>query len=68
MPLLAERFARQRLTALARIEGNSDDTRPIVLFLCVHNAGRSQMAMGFFQHLAGDQAMPGPEDPNPPVR
>lgn len=57
LPLLAERFARQRLNALARIEGNSDDTRPVVLFLCVHNAGRSQMAMGFFQHLAGDQAI-----------
>jgi arsenate reductase len=27
-----------------------------VLFLCVHNAGRSQMALGWFQHLAGDRA------------
>jgi arsenate reductase len=34
-----------------------DDDRPTVLFLCVHNAGRSQMAMGFFQHLAGDGAV-----------
>jgi arsenate reductase (thioredoxin) len=57
LPLLAERFARQRLTALARVEGRSDDSRPVVLFLCVHNAGRSQMAMGFFQHLAGDRAI-----------
>jgi arsenate reductase len=32
-------------------------TRPTVLFLCVHNAGRSQMAMGWFQHLAGDRAV-----------
>jgi protein-tyrosine-phosphatase len=31
--------------------------RPTVLFVCVHNAGRSQMAMGFFQHLGGDQAV-----------
>jgi arsenate reductase (thioredoxin) len=31
-------------------------TRPAVLFLCTHNAGRSQMAMGFFKHLAGDRA------------
>jgi arsenate reductase (thioredoxin) len=31
-------------------------TKPTVLFLCTHNAGRSQMAMGFFGHLAGDQA------------
>jgi arsenate reductase (thioredoxin) len=29
----------------------------VVLFLCVHNAGRSQMALGFFQHLAGDAAV-----------
>jgi protein-tyrosine-phosphatase len=28
-----------------------------VLFLCVHNAGRSQMAMGFLRHLAGDRAV-----------
>ena len=28
---------------------------PRVLFVCVHNAGRSQMAAGFLQHLAGDQ-------------
>jgi len=28
--------------------------RPTVLFVCVHNAGRSQMAAGYLQHLAGD--------------
>lgn len=32
------------------------DIKPAVLFLCTHNAGRSQMAMGFFGHLAGDRA------------
>jgi arsenate reductase len=32
------------------------NTRPAVLFLCTHNAGRSQMAMGFFRHLGGDRA------------
>jgi arsenate reductase (thioredoxin) len=32
-------------------------TKPTVLFLCTHNAGRSQMAMGFFSHLAGDRAV-----------
>lgn len=31
--------------------------KPTVLFLCTHNAGRSQMAMGFFTHLAGDAAV-----------
>jgi arsenate reductase len=29
--------------------------KPTVLFVCVHNAGRSQMAAGFLSHLAGDQ-------------
>jgi len=31
------------------------DRRPAVLFLCVHNAGRSQMAAGWLRHLAGDR-------------
>ena len=31
-------------------------SRPTVLFLCTHNAGRSQMALGFFTHFAGAQA------------
>ncbi|MDZ5623197.1 arsenate reductase ArsC [Nocardioides sp. HM23] len=56
LPLLAERFAKQRLHAMARVEGH-DDGKPIVLFLCVHNAGRSQMALGFFNHHAGDNAV-----------
>jgi arsenate reductase len=29
--------------------------RPAVLFVCVHNAGRSQMAAGYLRHLAGDR-------------
>ena len=57
LPLLAERFARQRLQALAKVEGRHDAGVPVVLFLCTHNAGRSQMALGFFQHLAGDDAI-----------
>ena len=31
------------------------ETKPTVLFVCVHNAGRSQMAAGFLKHLAGGQ-------------
>jgi protein-tyrosine-phosphatase len=31
--------------------------KPTVLFLCTHNAGRSQMALGYFTHLAGDRAV-----------
>lgn len=57
LPLLAERFARQRLRALAKVEGKANDGLPTVLFLCVHNAGRSQMALGWFIHLAADRAV-----------
>ncbi len=57
LPLLAERFARQRLRALAKVEGKHHDGKPTVLFLCTHNAGRSQMAMGFFTAMAGDAAV-----------
>jgi arsenate reductase (thioredoxin) len=57
LPLLAERWARQRLTALARVEGKITDGKPTVLFLCTHNAGRSQMALGYFNHLAGDRGV-----------
>jgi protein-tyrosine-phosphatase len=54
--ILSERFARQRLTALAKVEGKRDSGLPVVLFLCVHNAGRSQMALGWFTHLAQGRA------------
>jgi protein-tyrosine-phosphatase len=57
LPLLAERFARQRLTALARVEGKTHDGKPLVLFLCTHNAGRSQIALGYFQKLAAGNAV-----------
>jgi protein-tyrosine-phosphatase len=32
-------------------------SKPSVLFLCIHNAGRSQMALGWFRALAGDHAI-----------
>ncbi|QXC63592.1 arsenate reductase ArsC [Aquihabitans sp. G128] len=54
---MAERFARQRLQALAKVEGKSKTGLPTVLFLCVHNAGRSQMALGWLNHLAGPNAV-----------
>lgn len=57
VPLLAERFARQQLQAVARIEGNTGDGKPTVLFLCTNNAGRSQMALGFFTEMAGGRAL-----------
>ena len=54
VPLLAERFAKDRLRALVRLESEPTSLNPSVLFLCVHNAGRSQMAAGWMRHLAGD--------------
>src|SRR6202022_2559499 len=59
LPLLAERFARQQLHAIAKINGKSHDYQLVVSFLCNHNAGRSQMAMGFFKQLAGGGAVGG---------
>jgi arsenate reductase (thioredoxin) len=46
VPVLAHRFTRERLKALAQAEGMVTKEQPEVLFVCVHNAGRSQMAAG----------------------
>ena len=52
-----ERFARERLEALVHSEDLSARKVPAVLFLCVHNAGRSQMALGWFKQLVGQRAV-----------
>ncbi len=57
LPVLAEKFARERLRALGRLDGSLSSTLPGVLFMCVHNAGRSQMASGWLRHLAGDRVV-----------
>ena len=46
VPVLAHRFARERLKALGQAEGTIVKEHPEVLFVCVQNAGRSQMAAG----------------------
>ena len=46
VPVLVHRYTRERLNALAQVEGKIQKTMPEVLFVCVHNAGRSQMAAG----------------------
>jgi protein-tyrosine-phosphatase len=51
-PVLAIRFATDRLTNLAKIQGAIVTTTPEVLFVCVHNAGRSQMAAALLHHHA----------------
>ena len=56
VPLLAERFADDRLRALSRLQAGTAPTTPSVLFLGVGNAGRSQMAAGWLRHLAGEGA------------
>jgi arsenate reductase len=54
VPLFVERFTRDRLRALARVEGKSTSNKPMVVFLCVENAGRSQMASGWAKRLGGE--------------
>jgi arsenate reductase len=52
IPLFVNRFARDRLRALAQAQGSIVKDRPEVLFVCVHNAGRSQMAAALLDHHA----------------
>jgi len=53
LPVMAERFTRDRLKALAQADGLAPKERPEVLYVCVHNAGRSQMAALLTAHLSG---------------
>jgi arsenate reductase len=54
VPLFVNRFARERLHALAQAQGSIAKDVPEVLFVCVHNAGRSQMAAGLLsRHASG---------------
>jgi arsenate reductase (thioredoxin) len=52
IPLFVHRFARERLRALAQSQGALMKDVPEVLFVCVHNAGRSQMATALLDHHA----------------
>jgi arsenate reductase (thioredoxin) len=55
VPVLAHRFARERLKALAQAEGMLTTDMPEALFVCVHNAGRSQMAAGLVKLRSDDR-------------
>ena len=55
LPLPAHRFARERLWASARAQGKVTASTPLVLFVCTHNAGRSQMAAALLAKAAGDR-------------
>lgn len=52
LPLLVHRFAKERLVASAQAEGRIAKRVPELLFVCVHNAGRSQMAAALATHMA----------------
>jgi arsenate reductase (thioredoxin) len=52
VPLFVHRFARERLRALGQVEGTISKDVPEVLFVCVENAGRSQMAAGLLDKIA----------------
>lgn len=54
LPVLAERFARQRLEDISRVRGAHPAAVPQVLFVCVANAGRSQLAAALLRKHAGD--------------
>jgi protein-tyrosine-phosphatase len=53
LPVLTQHFAADRLCATAAVEGKIVKDRPEVLFVCVHNAGRSQMAAALLEHRSG---------------
>ena len=57
LPSLAERFSRDRLQALLKIEQVESSDVKDVLFVCVHNSGRSQMAAGFMSNLGGERVV-----------
>jgi arsenate reductase (thioredoxin) len=52
LPVLAHRFARERLRALGQAEGTISKDVPEVLFVCVRNAGRSQIAAALLNRRA----------------
>jgi arsenate reductase (thioredoxin) len=52
VPLFVHRFARERLRALGQVEGKVTKQVPEVLFVCVQNAGRSQIAAGLLDKIA----------------
>jgi arsenate reductase (thioredoxin) len=52
LPLLTRHFASQRLADLLRTLGRTTRAVPKVVFVCVHNAGRSQLAAALLEHHA----------------
>ena len=57
LPSLAERFSQDRLKALLKATNPEAHGALDVLFVCVHNSGRSQMAAGFTSQLGGSKVV-----------
>ncbi|WP_448390350.1 arsenate reductase ArsC [Microbacterium aurum] len=55
LPTVAEKFARDRLVALAQSRGLIGKPVPEILYVCVQNSGRSQMAAAITRHLGGER-------------
>jgi protein-tyrosine-phosphatase len=53
LPILVARQAKEQLTSAAQSQGRVAKTVPELLFVCVHNAGRSQLAAALAEHLSG---------------
>lgn len=66
-PSQIDQFTAQRARAIDLL--SADDKVPTMIFVCVHNAGRSQMSAGFARHLAGNRAIvfSGGSDPGPVI-
>jgi protein-tyrosine-phosphatase len=52
LPILISRSAREQLTAAAQADGKTTKAVPEILFVCVRNAGRSQLAAALAHHLS----------------
>lgn len=57
LPSLTAHFAADRLAAIVRAEAAERDGAPSVLFVCVENSGRSQLAAAVLRALAGDEVV-----------
>jgi arsenate reductase len=57
LPSLAERFSQDRLKALLKSTNPEIHGALDILFVCVHNSGRSQMAAGFMSQLGGSKVV-----------
>ena len=68
VPVLAHRFARERLKAVAQADGVITKDQPEVLFVCVHNAGRTRWQPGLWPCGPRGASTSAPPGARPPRR